>query len=304
MMRTLAATLLLASMGLSGAHAACDIESLTVRGARLNADYDPFSSNISELPITLAVRGGEECLGAQIEIAAEPQSIADTDGETLQIGIGRERLRARIVDVRNRSLLARSSADPFGFVQPITRFLRDDQLIDVSQLALNVAPGQSLPPGEYATRVTFRARARTDDGAVGRSASAETDITLRVRPVVRVAPPGRSEINLGELSPGEVSAPTRFTAYANVSYNLLIRSQNGWLLQRTGAPGGVAYQLILDRTRAQDRSGDAFSRTFPRPTDVRRRHDLQVEITDLEDQPAGEYSDWVTVEITPQFFGD
>ena len=300
--------LLLVAAGASalatGAQARCAIGQFAASGAAMS--YDPFDIRSTPAEITVRATADGDCRGARVQFSlvrtnASPQS----GGQLVLAGSGGGELSADVRDAGGAPQpVAATEVSAFVSNPPYLPVGAAGVLSAAPTLRLTVAPGQPAPPGEYVAHLLLAARVTDQDGQTTQTAT-PVDLQAYVTPSVRLAA-GTNDLNidLGELSAGEQGQPVRFDAYANLDYDLVVRSQNGFVLARAGDAGVVApYQASVSAealTQAAPGGDGAKARmvTFRAPAgDGRRNHTFNVRLGAFKDLPAGVYSDDVTLEI-------
>jgi hypothetical protein len=304
-----AAMAFLASISPAHAHASCTITQFTATGA--TASYDPFANAFTPVPIAVTVRGSADCQNRQVAFALGPtvktpgtgtsSFSLSNDGDALQAQIlGSNRAPMRITD--------KSAA----FISPLVagEIGRSGDLQGGMSLQLTLQPGQAVPPGGYGAQLDLFLCVLDAGGscAPGNVFVAFLPVSVHVRQSLLLAALSAPYIEVGELRPGVTAAPLHFDAYANVKYELVLVSDNDFVL----APGGhgkpadgVPYVPLVSGTPVTAAStihGDKGRRIdFPVPGNGgRRRHSFAVKILPFSDKPAGQYRDILTLCIRAQ----
>lgn len=255
----------------------------------VTAQYDPFDVALQDRNFLVNMRS-EDCPPSRnlfLEITAN--DAGTSDGRIINAaGPGGQIIKATISD--------RAGA---GGGRDMTFNVK----AGMTTLYLLIDRGQVVPPGQY--RASLLAKARLNNGADGKEEVFPFELIINVSAAVGLAPAVGREIDLGELTAnGTAANPVSFDAYANVDYELELISDHGFKLKRGAQPGqdGIAYVPVLDARNLSttDARGD-----FARPigTDSRRRHTLNARVPSIQGQPAGEYEDVLTVQISAKVGG-
>lgn len=275
----------------------CSLMGLSVTGNQIALSYDPFDATPVTQPIHVKLTG-KDCEGAQVSVVAVAEPGYPLAGGTLNLSATPVPLRVGIVDPSGAAqLYASALSSPSGPASE-TRMSGASQSSEFEPLVVVIDPGQPVGAGVYVGRVRLLARVEGDDGGDS-SVSEAVDVNISAVASLRLAVGSETKIELGEISPNEISDPVFFDAYANVGYRLVVSSEKAWKLTRTGLGGdGIAYEVLLSDSGSKISEGGKRSFGFDRPgLTGRRNHKIQVKISDFLSQPAGGYSDQITIEI-------
>jgi hypothetical protein len=280
-------------LGLGAAAAdPCAVSAVSVEGGDVTLSYDPFTPIGSDVLLVLHAQTAGDCEGQALEIVIAPD-LSNPTPTALLLFNGSDSLRLGVFDRNNRPAMA-----PGGLAFTPGRAARvplngAGEVSSADALQLAIEPGQAARAGEY------RARARALVRVAGGQdvASVPFDVVASVMPSVGLAAAGDMHLDLGEIDAG-ASAHTRFVAYANTDYELSVSSDHDWAV--IGPNGArVPYDLTISGRPVlhQVSSGLAFGR----PTSTGRRvHDMVASVTEFHRAVAGNYIDFVTIEISPR----
>lgn len=289
----LAAPLALAMAVFATPASACTLAAVSVEGAQVALTYDPFTPAAPSASVPLRIQTSGDCNGRSVEVSVAPD-VGNPSPAALQLFNGSHTLPVQIEDRTGRSVLALSN---LTFAPNRTARLpigANGEVSNSDALTLGIEPGLATQSGEYLGRARVLVRF-TDDAHV---LAAPFDISAIVIPSVGLAAAGDMRLDLGEVRRG-ARAQTRFVAYANTDYELNIRSDNGWAIRSGGASGpGIPYALSVSGREVRQDANDAQV-PFHRPrSDGRRVHEMVVTVPSAHNALAGEYKDYVTIEIS------
>lgn len=267
---------------------ACTLTNVRVEGGQVSLVYDPFAPDgvSASLPVRVETEG--DCSGATLEISIQPDA-ASASPAALILSNGVTTLPVSVQDRSGRSVLTVGGLAPTA--NRVARIpLGNGQGASSDTLIVALDRGLAAQSGSYDGRANAVVRLAND----ARTLSAPFDISALVIASVGLAAAGEMRLDVGEIRTG-ARVQTRFVAYANTDYDLNIRSDNNWTLRSEA--GSVPYRLTVS---GRDVRRDAVANVeFQRPrADGRRVHELQVTIPETRDPAAGEYRDFITVEIS------
>lgn len=275
---------------------ACDISGVNVVGGAIDARYDVFSSADLSAPVRLTSTGDPDCAGILVRLSVRPDE-TDPNAATggLRLSNGTAFLTAEISDQSGRARLSQASS---AGASPVFR-LNAAGGLDAGELTLTMARGQRSPPGSFVGRFQLVTEALGDDGDVVSSRAISAVVLVEVAPSVSLSAAWGAQLDLGEIrSGGRSLKPLGFRAYANTPYEISITSDNNFDLIRESAVAGptIPYVPVLSDTALT--SGSERSREFLSPGNAGYRdHSLDVEVPLMEPRAAGDYHDYLTVEI-------
>ncbi|MDQ2878622.1 MAG: hypothetical protein M3R41_06065 [Pseudomonadota bacterium] len=281
--------------------AQCKITGVTAPG--VSATYDPFDVTFTPSPVSISIQTrGDNCAGAKVELALVTTTTSPNTGSQVRLVNGGSVILGTVL----------AAGQPRAIVNSTAAFTTNPLLLTVgsagsisgdASLALALQPGQVGSPGVYDANLGLVALL-TDTKGNQSTADTTVNVAVTVRASVRVAAgSGQLSINLGELKPGAVGGPITFDAYANVNYNLLFSSDNGFVMRRggSGSAPGVPYTPTLSNGTISivSAGGPTAKRqaSFTSPNDGRRHHSLSVTVDPFPNLGAGQYSDVMTLEI-------
>lgn len=275
---------------------ACDIGGVNIVGGAIDARYDVFSSADLSTPIRLTSTGDPDCAGVLVRLRIQPD---ETDPNAasggLRLSNGAAFLRADISDRSGRARLGQASS---AGVSPVFR-LNATGGLDAGELTLTMPRGQRSPPGSFIGRFQLVTEALGEDGDVVSSQAVSAVVLVEVAPSVSLSAAWGAQLDLGEIrSGGRSLKPLSFRAYANTPYEISIKSDNKFDLVRESAIAGptIPYVPVLSDTVLP--SGSERTREFLSPGNAGYRdHSLDVEVPLMEPRAAGDYHDYLTVEI-------
>lgn len=275
----------------------CDLAAISVVGGQISVDYDNFAPSDQTVPVRLISTASGDCSNSRVQLRLEPvdgQSLGP-DG-SLNLLNGSESLVGQLQEAsRTRPLSQRADVAASA--------LRLDGAggFSLGDLLFILARGQQPAPGVYQAQVKLVAQVINPNGGAPVSVESVVVIQVVVRPSVALSAAWGTDLDLGVLAAnGRAAAPVRFRAYANTPYDLVLTSDNGFGLRRSGAAAtSIAYSPLIDGAAVPE--GAARSKAFERPANVSgyRDHNLNVVVPTLAARPAGDYEDVVTVSIQP-----
>ena len=287
------------------AHAAtCRLTQLSA--VATTAVYDPF--DVSFAPAAVAVNVQTTgCRSARIQFALAPTPSTPQTGSQVNLSAPGSRL---VASIENSNGQIQTVSNPVSAFQPNPPFFAlttTGALANTAPLQLAIQPGQPVPPSVYLANLFLLARVTDGDGTVTQVSSTSLSFAAIVKPSVRLAAGvGGLDIDLGELSPGEIGGPVGFGAYANVDYTIRLISDNGFRLEPSGhgSPAeGVPYATMISNQTAPD-TGNGQGGESVRSLDFNvpggngmRQQTLQVKVLPYSGLPAANYSDLLTLEI-------
>lgn len=266
--------------------------------------YDPFDVDAPAAPISVRASTTGDCRSARVQLAIVSTSQSPRTGSTIDLAAGSGLLNASVLDAGGGArTVAGTASSAFLERPPFLPLGAQGIQTSGASLRLSVTPGQPAAPATYVAHLLLAARVTDESGATTETET-PLDLSVYVKPSVRLAAGSLDlSIDLGELKSGVVGAnPIRFDAYSNIDYEINLRSANAFALARAGGgAGGPHYAPILTptaRSRAAADTVDTQRFLYDAPRgDGRRSHTLNVQLAPLDRQPAGAYSDDMTVEI-------
>lgn len=295
-----------ACVGLAAAGAAqaeCKLKGLQVSSDGVVISYDPFDRNPdnTNIPLRFTAPG---CDNARLEITVVPEIDSLSPAGTLQASNGGQTLPVELTLGGAEASVSSDAADAFTTATASARLAgRSGQLVGQG-LRIELPYGAEVAPGRYRARANLVARAIGEDGEPGDAVSAAFFIEIDVQASFRLAAGvERPRLWLGELTEGEASQPLTFLAFSNTRYALKVRSEHGGRMTLNGANGrnapGVPYDLRISDRELNWVDGEGELR-FSEPRFLLRTHEVVAVTGEVDSRrPAGDYKDWVTIEISP-----
>lgn len=281
----------------------CSIQRLEIRSNLVSFTYDPFDREADPQAIPLrAVTTGCENSRVQLVIVPDPDSLSPAG--QLQASNGSQSLSVQATLDGAPAAVATSEINAFSTNSRAGRLAgRSGQLLGEG-LRLSLPQGAEVTPGRYRARATVVARVEGQDPAT-QVQSEPFLIDIDVQPSFRIAAGvERARLWLGELTEGRRSDPLTFLAFSNTRYALKVRSERGGGMTLGGssqpnAPS-VPYSLsISNRPLAWTNGVGAME--FSEPRLLLRTHEVVATTGSVDpNRPAGDYRDWVTIEIAPR----
>lgn len=257
---------------------------LGVRSNIIQVRYDPFANTDLAIPVIIDADSGD-CANRQVrfDIVAEDQTLVVSSGAyTLAPG-----LRVDFVDQSGRSFSGFASLGDMG------RSSNSGRVPISDAFRVSLRRGQAVAPGSYATRFYLRTLGPNGDVVDMRPFT----LALDVLPSVRVSAEARV-IDLGSIHAGEQQS-LDINTFANVDYRITVQSERGWRLRQNGGAGtGIPYSLSVGN-QALSPTGDSASIDMSPSASGYRALQLGVHVNAFDDQPAGTYRDYITIQVTP-----
>ena len=294
--KTLIAVVVAVVSSSGAARAGCILEGLHLSGGGVMATYDVFSPSDLVAPLRSTEAGKPECANALIQVRIEPDGLASFQrSDDLELTNGSQSLSARIADRAGaRTVNALNTAS-----QALVFRLNGAGGMSSGDLSLVVPRGQRVAPGSYVANFRIVVESLDDQGAVSNQGETFASAAVYVEPAVGLSASWGTELDLGRLKAGgRAREPLAFRAYANAPYEIHLRSDNGFgLVRGEGASKSVVpYNPVLSGELLS--SGSVRSRSFSTPEKPGYRdHALDIEVPSFPAQPAGEFRDYITVEI-------
>jgi len=288
----------------SAAVADCELKSVRVVSEGVVLRYDPFDRSDTPVELPLRVDGTDECVNARVQMSIMPELDSIGPAGSLQASDGRS---AVVVDLLSQGMNARIVTEPsnaFSGSAPVGRMSSTGVLTGPGLRTL-VPYGQVVAPGLYRARARLLTQILDAEGEASAVIETPFFIEVVVQPSFRLAAGVERQLFLGELREGAESAPVRFNAFANVGYELRVRSDRNWRLTLAGseALGGpaVPYRASISGRPVDAGDGEVATLVFDQPSgEGVRSHDLKTTALAFAPQPAGRYEDQITIEIGPR----
>lgn len=160
-----------------------------------------------------------------------------------------------------------------------------------------------MKAGEYRQQLVFGV---SEDGGNTPLATSQVLLRLEIPATARIrfagaaGQPGAARINLGELSTTTrtVSQPFAMRVLSTSAYQLRFSSEFGGRLRRTDGPDVIVYRMLVDGAPMNMVTGDMIS--VGQHTSARGDvHNVSVIVDPDPTWHAGNYTDRVTVDVTP-----
>lgn len=291
------------------AHAACTINQFMVSG--VTAQYEPFANGFSPASIAVTVRGTADCRNKSIALALVQTPQTPVSGSPFALTDGGDQIKVSVLGQGGQSIpVAGSSSAAFISPRLILALGAAGDLQDGRALQLDVQPGQAVPPGDYTGQLSLYLCVLNGGQCDGAAITqALLPITVHVKRSLLLAALSSQYIDVGELKPGATGGPVSFDAYANIKYELVLVSDNDFMLAPDGHGGfsdSVPYLPYISG-ESVNRSATINGHIHARGIDFSvpggggvRRHLFTVKILPFRDLPAGYYSDILTICIRAQ----
>lgn len=289
--------------GAGAAQAQCSLKGLQVLSEGVVVSYDPFdrTADRTQIPLRVTASG---CENARLELTVVPEIDSLSSSGRLQASNGAEALP---VEMTLDGAAARIVANPLNAfdttIRPARLAGRSGQ-IEGQGLQIALPYGAEVAPGRYRARANLVARVLDESGTPGPEVTTPFFVEVDVQASFRLAAGvERARLWLGELTEGGRSEPLTFLAFSNTRYALKVKSERGGRMTLDGVNGadapGVPYRLSISGNPV-DWTDGIGEQMYGRPRLLLRTHEV-VATTGAVDsrRPAGDYKDWVTIEISP-----
>lgn len=287
----------------ASAHAQCNLKSLQVVSEGVVVSYDPFDreGNRTTLPIRISTAG---CDGARLQLVVVPEIGSLSSSGELEATNGSNSLAVSMTVGGAPARVVSNAIDAFAVSGRPARLAASSGQLEGQGVGIELAYGADVSPGRYRARASLVARALDEDGVPGQSITTPFFVEIDVQPSFRIAAGlERQRLWLGELTEGKRSQPLTFLAFSNTRYILKVRSEHQGRMTLNGSrisdSPGVPYELSISDRDVDWENGEG-ELEFLRPQFLLRTHEVVATTGEVEDRrPAGDYKDWVTIEISP-----
>lgn len=275
-------------------------------GTGLSIEYNPFTGAPVNRTFEIRVRRTDPSVTAVKFVLADPDP---RGGETQFGSAGPRGYDVEWVRDASQPVFFRGAEQP-NATNGATVTFKPGPSGDVvgETFRLRVPPGRSVGAGDYyepleVRYVCYSGEQRLEAPEIQPAGRVALDLRTEDMISAYVGSMGvrRGEINLGELSPNgpTVSGSVVVTAQSTSPYEIGIGAKWGVLRRREGDAAGVPYAMRLGGQAVTAGSTVVCDRT---PAPSGRAHTLQVSVRgeDAATQPAGDYSDTITLTFSPR----
>lgn len=285
------------------AEAQCSLKGLQVLSEGVVVSYDPFdrAGDRTQIPLRVTASG---CENARLELTVVPDLDSLSSSGELRASNGSQSLPVEMTLDGAPARIVPNALNAFATTSRPARLSGRSGQIEGQGLRIALPYGVEVAPGRYRARANLIGRVLDEDGTPGPEVTTPFFVEVDVQASFRLAAGvERARLWLGELTEGGRSEPMSFLAFSNTGYALKVRSERGGRMTLDGSDSanapGVPYGLSISGD-AVDWTNGIGEQTHARPRRLLRTHNV-VATTGPVDvrRPAGDYMDWVTIEISP-----